>query len=194
MNLKSICQVAYDTIYPNAGATTSVKVEHFIEVGLVRYAFEMWLVSKELKRSEGEWDIPETLFREAELTVDDNNHADISSLKIFSSPEGRYWIGRLGDFDCDCGYIRHTVNMANMLCDDEYDGNKKTYIVFGKKIRFPKGVHTKTIPIIYASNGNDVDDEIEIDDAIAGRVEEYLWKRFTGKLPEDRTLNSNSNV
>lgn len=193
MDLNQIAQIAYDQVYPNAEQATSVKVEHFIETAKTRYAYEMFLLSKELKRADGEWNIPDTLLREDTLTIE-NNEADISALKIFKSFEGGLWIAKLGDFSCDCGYTKHTVNLSNILCDDEYHGNSKPYVPIGKKIKFPFGSHGKTVPIIYASSGEDVEGEIEVDDAIADRVGDYLWKRFTGKLPEDRTVNSNANV
>lgn len=190
--LKEISQVAYDQIYPNAGATTAVKVEHFIVVAKTRYAYEMFLLSKELKRSEGEWEIPSALLRESTLDII-NNEADISALKIFRSFEGDTWIQKLGDqINCDCVYTKHSVNLSNILCDDEYLGNTKPFTVVGNKIKFPKGTHGKTVPIIYASNGEDIDDEILVDDAIGDRVGDYLFKRFSGRLPEDRTNNTNS--
>lgn len=192
-NINEIAQIAYDQIYPNAEQATSVKVEHFIQTALTRYAYEMFLLSKELKRADGEWDIPDTLLREDILTIV-NNEADISALKIFTSFEGGKWISKVGDFGCDCGYIKHTVNMSNILCDDEYNGNSKTYVIIGKKIKFPHGAHGKTAPIIYASSGEDVDGDIEVDDAIGDRVGDYLFKRFSGRIPADRTENSNENT
>ena len=191
-NLKEIAQVNYDQIYPNATAQTSVKVEHFISEALTRYAWEMFRISKEVKRSEGEWEIPSALLRRANIDVVDNV-ADISSLNIFRSFEGDSWISNIGGLDGECSYIRQTVNIASMLLDDEFLGNSKPYTVIGNSIEFPKGSHKKTIPIIYASNGSDLDDEIEVDDAIGALVSEYIYKKFSGKFPEDRTQDSNSN-
>jgi hypothetical protein len=193
MNLLSIAQQNYDVVYPNATAQTSIKVEHFIEEAKVRYAIELFYQSKEGKRSEGEWEIPSVLWRTAEIEVVDNK-ADISSLKVFRSFEGDTWIGNLGGIGSDCQYIRHSVNLSSMLLDDEYIGNGKPYLAVGKTINFPKGAHGSKISIIYASNGEDLDGKIEIDDAIAALVSDYLYKKFTGKLPEDRTNNSNSNT
>lgn len=191
-DLKSISQVCYDQVYPNATAQTSVKVEHFIEEAKVRYAWEMYRISKETKRAEGEWEIPSALFRQTNLTIKDNV-ADISDLQIFRSFDGDIWIGNIGGIGSECNYIRQSVNISNMLLDDEYIGNGHPYIVVGQSIMFPKGTHKQTIPIIYASNGEDADDKIAVDDAIGALVSDYLYKRFAGKLPEDRSADSNTN-
>lgn len=191
MNLLSICQVVYDEVFPNATAQTSVKREHVIETGKGRYAYEMWLQQKNAQNLDGGWDIPSVLLREAELIVA-NNEADISDLKVFRSFEGDIWMN-ISVFDSDCEYSRHSVNMHKILNDDEYLGNSKPYVIIGKKIKFPKGAHSNKVPIVYASNGEDLDDNIEVDDAIGALVSDYLWKRYTNRLPEDRSNDSNTN-
>lgn len=191
-NLKSIAQVNYDQLYPSATWQASVKVEHFIEEAKVRYAWEMWRLSKEIKRVEGEWEIPSVLWRNGELEVNENI-ADISGFQIFRSLDGDTWLGNLGGIGSDCEYVRMSVNTAATHLDDEYIGNSKPYVVAGSKIHFPKGVFKSKIPFIYASNGNDLDDSIEVDDAMAALVSDYLFKKFSGKMPEDKTENDNSN-
>lgn len=190
-NLKEIAQVNYDQIYPNATAQTSVKVEHFISEALTRYAWELFRMSKEEMRTDGEWEIPSDLWREAEVDVIDKE-ADISSLNIFRSFEFDTWIGNIGGINCECSYIRQSVNLSQLLCDSDLWGNAKPYYVLGNKIKFPIGAHKKKLTIIYASNGNDLDETIEIDDAIGSLVSQYLFQKFSGKFPEDRTANSNS--
>lgn len=192
-DLKSIAQVNYDIIYPNATAQNAVKVEHFIEEAKSRYAWELFRISHEMKRAEGEWDIPSAILREANLTVVDNA-ADISSLNIFRSFEGDTWIQSIGGLESDCAYIRQTINISRMLLDDEYLGNSKPYTVVGNSIKFPRGANGKTIPIIYASNGSDLEDEILVDDAIGALISEYIYKKFSGKLPADRSADSNENT
>lgn len=187
-NIKEIAQINYDVIYPNATAQTSVKVEHFISESLTRYAWEMFRLSREIKREDGFWEIPSSLWRDANITVVDNV-ADISDLNIFRSFEGDTWIGNIGGFNCECVYLMQTVNLSQILCDPDYWGNNKPYFVVGKSIKFPAGVHKTTLPITYASNGDDVDDTIEVDDAIGALISEYLYKKFSGKFPEDRTAN-----
>lgn len=191
-DLLEICQEVYNEAFPNATAQTSVKVDHVIVAGKARYAFEMWLRSKNSAREDGMWEVPSELLRESDIEVK-NNEADISALNIFRSFEGDVWVQNIGGINCECSYVRHSVNLSQILCDDEYLGNSRSYIPMGKKIKFPNGTHLKTLPIIYASNGEDLENEIEIDDGIAALVSDYLWKRFTGRLPEDRSNDSNSN-
>ena len=192
-DLHTIAQVAYDQVFPNADDQTSIKVQHFIEVAKTRYAQELFILSKESKRIDGKWDIPESLLRETTLKIE-NNEADISDLKIFQSFEGHKWVGMLGRFgNDDCKYIKQTINLANIIDSEEYCGNSKPYVIIGKKIKFPLGAHHDTESLIYASSGEDLDDSFEVDDAIGDRVGDYLFKRFSNKLPEDRTDNSNSN-
>lgn len=188
-SIQEISQLNYDAIYPNATAQTSVKVEHFIVEAKLRYCWEMFRLSKELKRADGEWEIPSSLWREADIEIKDDK-ADISLLNIFRSFDGDTWIGNIGGFDCDCNYIRQTVNLSQILCDSDYWGNGKPYYVVGKTIKFPAGTHSKTLPITYASDGTDLDDDIIVDDAIGALISEYLYKKFSGKFVEDRTANS----
>lgn len=192
-SLNEICQEVYDSVYPNASIQTSIKVEHLLVEARVRYAYEMWLQSKISAREDGGWEVPSVLLQDATIEVKDNE-ADISALNIFRSFEGDMWIQSIGGYDCECSYMKQSVNISKMLCDDEYLGNSKPYVIVGKKIKFPKGSHEKSLPITYASNGEGLDGDMEIDDAIGALVSDYLWKRFTNRLPEDRTVNSNSNL
>ena len=118
---------------------------------------------------------------------------DLDSIKEkISDHEKRiYRLGRFGNDDCK--YIKQTINLANIIDSEEYCGNSKPYVIIGKKIKFPLGAHHDTESLIYASSGEDLDDSFEVDDAIGDRVGDYLFKRFSNKLPEDRTDNSNSN-
>lgn len=191
-SLNEICQEVYDSVYPNTSIQTSIKVEHVLVEGRVRYAYEMWLQSKISAREDGGWEVPSVLLQDATIEVKDNE-ADISALNIFRSFEGDMWIQSIGEFGCECSYMKQSVNISKMLCDDEYLGNSKPYTVIGKKIKFPKGTHEKTLPIVYASNGEGLDGDMEVDDAIGALVSDYLWKRFTNRLPADRTNNSNEN-
>lgn len=192
-NLKEIAQVSYDQVYPNASEQTSIKVEHFIQAGRSKMAYELWRLSKELKRAEGEWEIPTALMRQGEITVSDNV-ADISELNVFRTADGETWISNIGGISCECNYIKQTVNLAQLLCDEDYWGNGKPYIIVGNKINFPIGTHKTTLPIIYASNGDDINDEIPIDDTIAELVSIYLFQRFSNKFPADKTANNNENT
>lgn len=192
-DLKEIAEVAYRQIFQNATAATSIKKEDFLSIARHRYAYEMFLMSKDLERLDGVFEIPTALLRKADLTVI-NGQIDISQLKIFRSFQGDLWLGRVGTGECDCSYVKHSVNISNILCDTDYHGNSKPFVVIGDTIEFPQGTFAKTVPIIYASNGADVNGSIEVDDAVGDRVSEYLWKRYSNRLPEDRTNNANTNI
>jgi hypothetical protein len=190
-NLKAISQVAYDQVFPNASPQAAIKVEHFIEVAKTRYAFEMFLLSKQAKATEGEWEIPSSLWREAQVEIVDNR-ADISGLKIFRSLDGETWLANIGGISGDCHYMKLTANLAQLFSEDDF-GNAKPFYVLGKSIIFPLGTHAKKLPIVYASSGEDINDAIEVDEVLGDLVSDYLWKRFSGRIPEDKTQNSNSN-
>lgn len=189
--LKELAQSVYDQCFPNASIQTSIKVDHVLVEAKARLAYEMWLQAKIEEREDGFWEVPTPLLREAEIEIK-NNEADISSLKVFRSFKGDTWIQSVGD--CDCPYMKMSLNVSKMLCgDDEYIGNSRPFVVVGKKLKFPKGAHSKSLPIVYASNGDDVEDDMEVDDSLAALVSDYLWKRFTNRLPEDRSNDSNTN-
>lgn len=192
-DLLSISQTVYDVAFPNPDVQKAVKVEHVIEEAKLRYAYEMWLQMKISSRNDGEWEIPSALWREEEVEVK-NGVADISKLNIFRSLEGDIWLGKVGGLDCECDYMRMSLNQSKLFCDDEYIGNSKPVIPVGKTLKFPQGAHANKVTIIYASNGIDIDEGIEVDDTIGGLVSDYLWKRFTNQIPVDRTNNSNENI
>lgn len=192
-NLKEIAAVAYEQVYPNPTIQTPIKVEHFIEAAKYKLAYELWRLSKELKRSEGEWEIPTSLLRQGDIEVKENV-ADISGLSVFRTSDGETWISNIGGINCECSYLKQTVNLAQIICDDDYLGNGKPYVIIGDKISFPKGSHKATLPIIYASNGEDLNGEIPIDDTTAELVSIYLVQRFSNKLPVDETANDNANT
>lgn len=191
-NLLEIAQEVYDEVFPNPSPQNAVKFDHVLVVAKSRYAYELWLKSKNDAREDGGWEVPSALWREAEIEVS-NNKADISHLKIFRSYDGDAWLGSVGD-GCDCPYVRVSMNLYGVIgCDKEYLGNSLPYTVIGNSIKFHNGAHSKTVPIVYASSGEDMDDNVEIDDAMSALVSDYLWKRFANKLPVDRTNNSNEN-
>lgn len=85
--------------------------------------------------------------------------------------------------------------MSQLLCgDDSKPDEARTYYPLGKQIVFPLGVHKNPLPIIYANRGDELDDDIEIDDGIAAIVRTRLIDIYGGKTgTEDVTNNTNSN-
>ncbi len=193
MSLNEIAELSFRQVFPNPGDETRIKKEEFISTARSIYAFEMWKMQMAEKALEGWFNIPSYLMTEETLDVV-NNEIDISKLKILRSLTGDVWLQNIGGLTCECEYVRSTVNHTMLLCDDD-SLPERTYIVVGNKIKFPKGVHTDKLPIIYANNGSKVDENIEIDDAVAGIVRVRLVELYLGKTGvDDRTNNSNSNM
>jgi hypothetical protein len=99
----------------------------------------------------------------------------------------------LGSHECgECDYDIMTINDYKLFCNDE-SRTDKAAIVIGKEIHFPDGVYTNPIPILYANLGEDIDDSIEVDDAIGGIIRIQLFELYAKKFPVDKTNNSNPN-
>lgn len=193
-NLKSIAQLAFNQLNPGGGDETSLDVEEYVETAKSEYAWQMQLWYWAERQREGEAVMPSHLLKEVEMDVVDDA-IDISSLSIFRNFSSDLWLQNIGGLSCTCRYQKSDLNLTQLLCgDDSQDENVKTYYVVGKKIKFPQGTHAKKLTIIYANRGEDVDDEIEIDDGVAGIVRSRLIEIYGGKVPaEDTTNNSNPN-
>lgn len=194
-NLKSIAEQAWLQVYPKAKDEATVPLEVFIATAKTEYSYQMWIKHLTDKANEGEYPVPSYLLTEEEFEVIDDE-IDLTGLEIMRSLHADIWLQNVGGIDCkDCKYIKTTVNHAQLLCDDDsLPSGTRTYLVIGKKLKFPKGVHKNKLPITYANSGKDVDGEIEIDDVIAGIVRRSLLDIFLGKInAEDKTNDSNPN-
>lgn len=145
------------------------------------------------RAEEGEFILPSSLLEESEIDIIDNK-ADISKLNIFTSLPNNLWLINIGGLGCSCHYVKSDVNKAQLLCDDDcLPDDARTYIPLGKEIWFPQGTHTTPLKIIHASLGKDIDENIEIDDALASLVRDKLDDMYANKVGiEDETNNSNS--
>ena len=192
-NLLETSNLAWLQLYPNPSDETAVSREEFIATAKTEFAYQQLLMVWKEKNDEGYFEIPSYLSSEIELPVT-NNEMDISGLKILRSLPQEIWLQNIGGITCKCKYVKSTVNLSQLLCDDDsLDDAARPYYVIGKKIKFPKGVHKTPLPIIYANNGIDIDGRIEIDDAIAGIVRTRLVEIYGGKTGiEDKTNNTNS--
>lgn len=192
-NLRSIAELAWRQMFPNPSDETKLKKEDFIATARSEYAYQMLLFYWNEKQREGYWNIPSYLLTEVEKDIV-NDEMDISDLKILFSLPQEIWLQNIGGIKCECQYVKSDVNKSQLLCDDDSLGDDvRTYYTIGKKIKFPQGVHADKLTIIYANNGNAIDDNIEVDDAVAGIVRRSLIEIYTGKTgQEDKTNNSNS--
>lgn len=193
--LKEIANVVWLKI---GGGTdeSRITLDEILVVAKVEYAFQALQLSWRERREEGFWNIPSTISRESEPLKVINNEIDISKLKILKAVPLEMWLQNIGGLTCSCFYIQTTINQAQLMCDDDSlpDGTK-TYYVVGNKIKFPNGTHEDKLTIIYASSGEDLDDDISIDDAVAAMIVEKLISIYGNNIiPEDETNDSNSSI
>lgn len=191
-DLKSVAELVWRQLFPDPTVRTKVKKGEVLASAKVEYAYQLWLKLMADKREDGYIDAPSYLLTEKELDVA-NDEMDISSLKIMRGLPWEIWLQNIGGVNCDCKYVKSTLNLAQVLCDDDSLGDSdKTYYVVGKKIKFPRGTHAKKLPITYANNGEDIDGKIEVEDTIAGIVRRTLLELYGGKIgSKDVTNNSN---
>ncbi len=194
-NLKSIAELAWNQLFPNPGDETAVDREDFVETAKTEYAYQMWKRIKEDKAQYGESDIPSYLLTSKTLPVVDKK-VDLTGLSIMRSIDQELWLQDVGGMNCECQYIKSTLNHTKLLCDDDsLPEDAKTFYPKGKEIVFPKGTHADEIEITFANNGEDIDDFIEVDDAIGGIVRERLIILYGNKIgAEDEKDDSNSNT
>lgn len=121
---------------------------------------------------------------------------DLSGLKIMRSLPFETWLQAVGDIDCDCRYVRSTLNLSQILCDDDsLSDSYVPYYAVGKKIKFTKKVHKSPLKIIYANSGESIDGNIEVDDAVGGMVRRSLVELYGGRVgKEDKTNNTSSDT
>ena len=194
-NLKSVAELCWRQLFPNPDDEEATTLEEFVETAKTEYALQIWLKARNDKREDGSFDIPSNILVQTSLGIV-NNQMDISSLNILRSIPEEKWLQNIGGFGCDCEYVKSDINKTALLCDDDsLDDAARTYYVVGNIITFPLGVSTTPLPITYATSGEDIDDYISIDDAIAGVIRTRLIDIYGGKIgQEDVTDNSNSNI
>lgn len=193
-DLKSIAQLAYDQLFPNPTDEEKVSRIDFLETAKSEYAYQSLLMYWKEKATEGMFNIPGNLSTEAEFDVV-NNEIDISSLDIMSRLPNDLWLQNIGGLTSECNYIKSNVNQTQLLKDDDsLPEDYKTYLIVGKKIKFPQGTHKSPISIIVANSGKEVEDSIEVDDAIAGIIRRSLIEIYGGKIGvENKTNDTNGN-
>lgn len=193
--IKQNAELAYRQLYPNPSDETPITLVEFIETAKTEYANLVWLQNRSDAREIGSNDIPEYLLSTAELQVDEKGRADISKLKVMRGLKGLTWIQGLGDMSCaNCDYLIVDTNKYNLLCGDDSVGDRKFAVAAGKYIKFPDGTYEsdRIVPIIYATMGSELSDNIEVDDALASSLRRSIIEIYGGKTgQEDKTNNSN---
>lgn len=193
-SLKEISELVWRQI-GTANDEARITLEEVDAAAILEYAWQQLQMAWKNKRDDGEYVVPSYLLREGELKVK-NNEADISGFGILKGLPSEMWLQNIGGIGCGCNYIKTTVNMAQLMCeDDSLDADTKTYYVIGERIKFPKGVHSEKLPIIYANDGTDLNSQdIIVDEAIGNLVRQALLASYLGKVtPKDDTNNSTPN-
>lgn len=192
MNLKEVAELSWQKIYP-AGSKAPIPKESFIRTAYEEFAYQSLLMAWK-EKSDDYYEVPYYLLTEVEKDIH-NNEMDISDLKVFKSLPMQMWLQNIGGMDCHCKYVKSTLNLTQLLCDDDsLDDETKTYYAIGKKIVFPKGTHAETLKITYANMGNTLDGSVEVDEAISSLIRDKLDAIYLGKVPPfDTTNNQNPN-
>lgn len=194
-NLLEIAELAWRQLFPGANDETAISKEEFIATARTEYGYQLWNKIMAEKREEGYLEIPTYLLSEKEMDVV-NNEISLVDIKIMRSLPAEVFIQNIGGIRCECKYVKSTLNLSQILCDDDSlpDGDRPFYIV-GKKIKFPKGAHANKLPITYANSGEKGLDGIEVDDVIGGIIRRSLIDIYGGKTGrEDKTNNSNADL
>lgn len=192
-NLLEIAELAYNQIFPLPRDKNAIALEEFIATAKIEYAAAMWIYRQEQISNDGSFEMPSDLLTESEPLDVVNNEIDISSLNYLSSLPNDLWLQNIGGLGCECTYIKTTIRLSQILCeDDSIPESSKPYLIVGKKIKFPKGTHAKSVAIIYANNGTGIDPRvIECNEYVGSKVREKLMGLYGKKLPADTTNNQN---
>ena len=135
MNLKEIAALSHSQIFPGAGLKAAINVVEFERTAVAEWAYQTLLMAWKEKNDEGYFDVPSYLLTEVEKDVVDGE-MDISDLKYFKSLPQEVWLQQIGELNCDCQYVKSTVNLNQLLCnDDSLPDSAKTYYIIGKKIK-----------------------------------------------------------
>lgn len=185
--------MAWEQQFPLATDEVAISRESYIAVAKGEYAYQFLLWYWKEKGTEGVFNIPGNLSTESEPLPVVDNEMDISGLDILSRLPNDLWLQHIGHLTSDCTYIKSNINQTQLLKEDEsLPDDYRTYLIIGKKIIFPKGVHTNPLTIIYANSGQNVDDNIEVDEAIGALVRQKLNDIYLGRTGQpDKTNNTN---
>lgn len=191
MNLKEVADLSWSQLFPEASVQSKIPKESFIRTAYSSFAYQTLLMAWRTKAEEGYFEVPSYLLTEVELPIV-NNEMDISGLKYFKALPTELWLQNIGGI-CDCKYVKSSVNISQLLCDDDsMDDATKPYFPLGRKLVFPKGTHKTPLSIIYANMGEDLNGNIEVDEAIADLIRTRLSEIYLGKVPPADVTTQNN--
>lgn len=164
------------------------------------YSYQLWVQNRDMWRNEGENSIPSYLLTSTDLDIVENK-ADISKLSPLRSFPNHTWIQRLSPEGIDCDGCRYTImdlNTWNLLCDDDSrTEDSKAAVPIGKQIWFPEGVFGRInkAQMFFADiSGDQIDDDVEIDEAMGALVRRGVMDIYKQRYQADETNNTNSLV
>lgn len=189
-NLLEISDLVLHQLWPNPTDETPVSLQEILSTARLEYAYQFLLLYWKEKREEGSFNMPAELSTEVELDVV-NNEIDISDLDIMSRLPDSIWLQNIGGLTCECNYVKSNINQSQLLCeDDSLPETWRPYLIVGKKIKFPKGTHSNKLSIIVANSGKEIDENIEVDDAVGAIVRNRLMEIYGKVGMEDKTNNT----
>lgn len=194
-SIYEIGNLVYLQISGGGSDESIITLEEVITTAKLLYATETLNNARLEKQIDGEYTIPSQLLLEAELEVK-GKEADISKLNIERSFPNEAWVQGIGGEDCECKYIKSTLNLSKILCDDDsLPDNVRIFYIVGNKVKFPRGTHAKNITLTYINDGTGLDaDDVQVSDAIGGVVRVKLLELYLGRtLQQDVTNNSTPN-
>lgn len=192
VSLQTLGEVVHRQIMGNNSDEVRITLEEVIEAAKIQYGTEVWTQAYLFYRDWGYYEIDTVILREVEKEVK-NNEIDLTDLSIMRSIPFEMWIQSVGGVSCECQYIKSTLSLSKILCNEDSLGHDRTWYVVGNKIKFPQGTKEKKLPIIYANDGSDLDtDETFIPDAIAGMVRQKLLEQYLGRIPPTDMSNNSS--
>lgn len=193
-NLKEVAEIAWRIIFPIPNDKTANTLEEFEAQARIQYSSSMWLYRAEMLLLDGFFFMPSFLLTETELEVVDKT-IDVSKLDALTSLPNDLWVQNVGGLNCECNYVKTTLSLSQLLCDDDsMSDSDHLYYIVGKKIKFIKEPHKNILPITYANMGTSLDiRNIEVSDYIASKVMDKLLQLYGKRMPADDTNNQNVN-
>lgn len=198
MRISEIAELAHNQAFPTSDRPLITKAE-FVRTAISEFAYQSLLLYWKSKREEGYYSLPEWLVSEKDLDVNEGV-VDVSELNFMTTIPGGGWLIDIKDISSKgcggCVFIKSSYANSRLLCNDDSkdEGDTPFYFLNGK-IKFPKGVKSKSVTVIYANTGDGVTDDIEIDNAMAAIVRDRLMQIYLGKTPKkDETINDNPNT
>lgn len=193
-NLNEIADLSWLKNNPSGSDETAIPKEVYIRTAYNEFAYQSLLMAWKQK-ADDYYEVPSYLLTEVEKDVV-KNEIDISDLHYFKSLPMEMWLQRIGEMDCECRYIKSTLNLSQLLCeDDSLPDDNRPYYAIGNKIKFPKGTHKNKLLITYANMGDTLSGYVEVDEAIASIIRDKLDAIYSGKVPQtDVTNNTNPSI